>query len=261
MKRLFKIMMSVIGALILIGVALALWLLTPEEMIKPDMVRQEQSSFIYYYEPQDQANAEKLMQVLNQNHERIAQALGWNPPTKTTVVMYSDQREFQRAARGRISDYMDADWFIGDNRADAVLIMSPGIPNRANGPDEIVQAAAHEYVHLVEDNINKDLPIYWHEGIAMYLAGQKVKGRIYTNDLPDANKVFKTSLNMWTSLEFGNTGGYDLSYTLVEYVAQEFGVDKLAAIVREPNHLEQALGKNYDALYEGWVAYLAENYQ
>jgi hypothetical protein len=260
MKRRFKIVLSVLGILVLTGIVLAIWLLMPEEMIKPDMVRQEQSSFVYYYEPQDRANAEKLMRVLDQDHAHITQTLDWHPSTKTTVVMYSEQSEFQRAARGRISDYLGADWFIGDNRADAVLIMSPGIPNRTNGPDEIVQAAAHEYVHMVEDNINKDLPIYWHEGIAMYLAGQKVKGRIYTNGLPDANKVFKTGLNMWTSLEFGNTGGYQLSYTLVEYVAQEFGSDKLAAIVRDPSRPEQVFGKSYDALYDGWVAYLAKNY-
>ncbi len=261
MKRVFKIVLGVLGALVLIGVALAFWLLTPEEMIKPDMVRQEQPSFIYFYEPQDRTSAEKLMRVLDQNHGRITQALGWNPPTKTTVVMYSDQREFQHAARGRIVDYMGADWFIGDNRNDAVLIMSPGIPNRANGPDEVVQAAAHEFVHMVEDNINKDLPIYWHEGIAMYLAGQKANGRINTNSLPDANKVFKTGLNMWTSLEFGNGDGYQLSYTLVEYVVQEFGVDKLAAIARDPHHPEQVLGKTFDALYAGWVAHLAKNYR
>ncbi len=261
MKRLIKVVLTVLGALILIGVVLAFWLLTPEEMIKPDMVRQEQPSFIYYYEPQERANSEKLMQVLDQNHVRITQALGWNPSTQTTVVIYSDQREFQRAARGRITDYLGADWFIGDNRNDAVLIMSPAIPNRANGPNEIVQAAAHEYVHMIEDNINKDLPIYWHEGIAMYLTGQKVRGRINMNGLPDANKVFKTGLNMWTSLEFGNSGGYELSYTLAEYVAQEFGADKFAAIVRDPNHPEQVLGKTYDALYEGWLAHLAKNYR
>ncbi len=263
MKRLLKIVLGVLGVLVLVGAALAYWLLTPEEMIKPDMVRLERPSFVYYYEPQDQANADKLMGVLDQNHERIAQALAWNPPKKTTVVMYSDQREFQRAARGRVVDYLSADWFVGDNRSDAVLIMSPGIPNRANGPDEIVQAAAHEYVHMVEDNINKDMPIYWHEGIAMYLAGQKVKGRISTSpgSLPDANKVFKTSLNMLTSLEFGNGDGYQLSYTLVEYVAKEFGTDKLAAIARDPNHPEQVLGKGYDALYAGWVEHLAKNYR
>ncbi len=95
----------------------------------------------------------------------------------------------------------------------------------------------------------------------MYLAGQKAQGRINTNRLPDANKVFKTGLNMWTSLEFGNGDGYRLSYTLVEYVAQEFGVDKLGAIVRDPNHPEQVLGKNHDALYAGWVAYLTKNYR
>ncbi len=194
MKRRIKIVLSVLGILVLTGMVLAIWLLMPEEMIKPDMVRQEQSSFIYYYEPQDRANAEKLMRVLDQDHAHITQTLDWHPSAKTTVVMYSEQSEFQRAARGRISDYLGADWFIVDNRADAVLIMSPGIRNRTNGPDEIVQAAAHEYVHMVEDNINKDLPIYWHEGIAMYLAGQKVQGRINMNRLPDANKVFKTGL-------------------------------------------------------------------
>jgi hypothetical protein len=66
---------------------------------------------------------------------------------------------------------------------------------------------------------------------------------------------------MLTSLEFGNGDGYLLSYTLVEYVAQEFGADKLAAIARDPNHLEQVLGKNNEALYAGWVAHLNKNYR
>lgn len=260
MKRLLKIVLGVLGVLVLLGIGLGFYLLTPEEMIKPGMVRSESASFIYYYMPQDQANMEKMAQALDQNHVHIAQALGWNPPTKTTVVIYPNQKEFQHAARGRVADYLDAGWFVGDNRSNAVLITSPAAANRYNDASSIIQAAAHEYVHMIEDNINKDLPLYWHEGLAMYLAGQKMDGKVY-GTLPDADKVFKTSTNSFTSLEFGNGNGYQLSYLLVEYVAKEFGVDKFAAIVRDPNHPEQVLGKDYAALHAGWLAYVDKNYR
>ncbi len=263
MRRAFKVLLGIVGTITLVGVAVGFWLVTPEEMIKPDMVRSEATDFVYYYEPQDQANMEKVARALEQNYARIAKALDWQAPTKTTVVVYSNQQEFQHAARGRITDYLGAGWFVGDNRTNAVLITSPGKPNKSNDSNSIVQAAVHEYVHMIEDNINKDLPLYWHEGIAMYLAGQQANRGLKTPTaaLPNAAAVFQTSTNLLTSLEFGNNGGYDLSYILIEYVVKEFGVDKLSAIVRDPNHPEQVLGKDYQAIHAGWVAYIDKNYR
>jgi RNA polymerase sigma-70 factor (ECF subfamily) len=263
MKRPFKLALSIVGVLIMVGAGIALWLFTPEAMIKPNMVRFESAEFVYYYEPQDQSNMEKIARVLDQNHTRITQALGWNPPTKTTVVVYANQKEFQRAARGRVVDLVDVGWFIGDNRSNAVLITTPAAANRFNDANSIIQAAAHEYVHIIEDNINKDLPLYWHEGIAMYLAGQKQNRKITTavSALPNANALLNTRTNMLTSLEFGNSGGYQLSYLLVEYVVQEFGIESLAAIVRNPSHPEQVFGKDYQTLYAGWLAHIDRNYR
>lgn len=91
-------------------------------------------------------------------------------------MIYSTQREFQRAARGRILDYIAAEWFVGDNRDGAVLMVSP---NRVN---------------------------------------------------------------------------------LVESIVQAYGQEKLPALVRDPSHLEQVLGKSSEALYADWIEYIKRHY-
>ena len=46
---------------------------------------------------------------------------------------------------------------------------------------------------------------------------------------------------------------------LIEYVVKQYGLDKLPALVRDPNHIEQVLGQDEQKLHAGWVAHIAKN--
>lgn len=249
------------GVVMLVG-ALGLWLLTPAPMMSPTMTQMETAHFVFYFEPAKKAGVAEMARLLEESYGEVTQALQYHPPAKTSVIVYSTQREFQRAARGRILDYVNLEWFIGDNRDDTVLIVSPDIPNRMHDARAIGQTAVHEFVHVLEDAINPALPLYIHEGIALYLAGQRMQYPLNQplTKLPDADTVFNTRKSFYTSYVFGNNDGYHHAYLLVEYIIHEYGQDKLPQLVRDPLRLEQTLGQDALTVYAGWIEYLKRNY-
>lgn len=242
--------------------ATGVWLLTPAALIRPGMVTTVSEYFVFYSSPQTSSSVDEVAPVLERYYQRVTEALQHHPQTKITVVIYGSQRDFHHAARGRILDFIDATWFVGDNRNDSVLMLSPQVANPVHDAEAITQVAVHEFVHVIEDRINPDLPIYLHEGIALYLADQQMRYPISqpVNDLPDADTLFHTQKNALTSLIFGNNGGYHLAYLLVEYWVGEYGEEILPAIVRNPTQLETVLGKSEGELYVGWLAYIEQNY-
>ena len=248
------ILLALIGA--------AAWFLTPEPLIRSGMVASETEHFVFHALPQTAAAVDEVAPIMEKYYKRVTDVLQYQPHTKISVVIYASQRDFHRSARGRILDFIDAAWFVGDNRNDSVLMVSPQVVNPVHKAEAIVQVSVHEFVHVIEDRINPNLPLYLHEGIALYLADQPMRFPITQplSDLPDADTLFQRRKNAITSLTFGNNGGYHLAYLLVEYWVGEYGEESLPALLRNPTHLEDVAGKDYKAVYADRVDYIQHNY-
>jgi len=73
--------------------------------------------------------------------------------------------------------------------------------------------------------------------------------------VPDLNQL--TGVTLW---DFIDKHGYDYGYTVVEYVVNTYGRDKLADLVRTAAKSDTFFGMRAADFWEGWHVYLKENY-
>ena len=124
---------------------------------------------------------------------------------------------------------------------------------------------AHELTHVMTGEINPDRHQTWLiEGLAVY---EQTEGRagpyfktllhehVVQDEAPDLNQL--TGQTLWNFIE---KHGYDYGYTVVEYVVQSYGKDKLAELARTAADSDTYFGMSAADFWEGWMVYLKENY-
>ena len=144
-------------------------------------------------------------------------------------------------------------------------MVSPNNAGTSHNYDQMLQVAVHEFTHSVIWGIEKEsaIPIWLNEGIAEYEARQmnekrekSVRTMLTMESVPTLN-----DMKMCNSTEFGNMGGYELSYTIVEYIVSEYGYEKLNLLVRNPADFESAFGVSQADFETGWLDFITENYK
>ena len=61
-----------------------------------------------------------------------------------------------------------------------------------------------------------------------------------------------------TSEGFVEVGGYIFSYTIIEYIVENYGYDAVRSLIRNPANLENILGNNISDFEDTWNDYLKE---
>ncbi|MCX7709889.1 MAG: hypothetical protein N2484_08550 [Clostridia bacterium] len=109
---------------------------------------------------------------------------------------------------------------------------------------DYMKSIVHELVHVVEHNINPNIPLSLDEGVAAYESGldngvDGVMARAKSdNKFPSLNDL------QTDPVTFGKIGGYEFSYSLVEYTIKTYGYDKLLAFMKKPSEFEKVFGKS-----------------
>jgi hypothetical protein len=219
--------------------------------------------FIFYYDKQDKNSIGDIAGVLNDNFEKITSNYEADADEKRIqIYIYPDLTTFHEAI-----GWPDAeDWVVGTaSGGDAVKMVSPNNADASHNYDQMLQVAVHEFTHIVIANIEKTtaIPRWLSEGIAEYEAEQMdenrksaVRSKIIAESVPTLNEM-----KMSTSTEFGKMGGYELSYTIVEYIVSEYGYEKLILLVRNPDDFTGAFGVSEADFETGWLGFINENYK
>ena len=62
--------------------------------------------------------------------------------------------------------------------------------------------------------------------------------------------------------KYGEVPAADLfSFALVEFIAADYGTERLLALLHQPDSLESELGASRAAIEQSWRAYMQDNYQ
>ncbi|WDC84525.1 hypothetical protein PL321_01875 [Caloramator sp. mosi_1] len=127
-------------------------------------------------------------------------------------------------------------WYVGDNIKDKVIIVSPLNPGTAHNYESIVEIVVHEYVHTLVYQINRKTPKFLNEGLAGYLSGN-TKPNYPIRYVPDIKDLKISNL-----IKFGNKGLYAVSYTYIEYLDKNYGMNKVCIlyIILKPNYKRKA---------------------
>jgi hypothetical protein len=117
----------------------------------------------------------------------------------------------------------------------------------------VVQAAVHEYVHVLTYRRNRKLDYWLLEGLAVYLAKQ----------IPPDDVVRESSRNLsfdefeeTNAIEFANVGGYALAHNLVAYLEERYGWNQVMALVAPGATYESVLGVGTREVFDAWQAHI-----
>jgi hypothetical protein len=223
--------------------------------------------FLITYRGVYAAEAEEIANALEENYERIRNDL--NDPDHNTI------RVFVHAGQ---TDFNDA----------------TGLPNStangtSRGPDEFhliwtnwfnsifpndpIKTALHEFTHCVQLNILikeakkewgnsqdfdkkseekfiKEYPQWFWEAICDYEAGvvntisvkYGIRRQLSLNDLNTSNQI------------------YNVGYTIIEYIVEKWGKDKLPLLIISYVDIETVLGLNESNFERGWIDFVNEKY-
>ncbi|MBU1050881.1 hypothetical protein KKG90_12770, partial [Candidatus Bipolaricaulota bacterium] len=205
-----------------------------------------------YAMPQDQNGAESIAARIAASRVRVVQALESNASDDIGVIVYPSQAALKRKTLGFAGMLLLPDWFIGRNTRQNVLITSPAAPGPQHSSESVIQAAVHEYVHVLTDRQNKKLGYWIKEGIALYLAQQTPS----LEAIRGASDLTYTEYAAPNAIQFANVGGYTLAYTLIEYLDATYGWSQVIALIVPEATTTSVLGKSDHALFDEWMAHV-----
>jgi hypothetical protein len=226
--------------------------------------KRENDRFAVYWYKGGDAFGQKIFDRLNQTIDRIEQAIGARIQNKIQVFVYADDLAFQSVLS---PGHSNAE-FVG-----ATPVHEFGVMLVKAAPEDLqfaIVAAPHELVHMVIDQElgsglgQVTMPLWMNEGLASY----------YEYDPPKMEERYQTLLDnaikndsLLRLRNYANTRPNDYSegllmygqgYSVVEYILNEFGREKMTQIFQElkrgsaDDAFQKVLGVNQDGLENMW---------
>ncbi len=219
----------------------------------------ESQHFAFYATKGDLGVLDSIAIILENNYDRITNRLGIQIENRIKVKVYPDVKSFHAAIH-----HPDApDWVVGSCMGEELLMVSPLNPGSVHNYKSLMQVVVHEFVHIAVyyacgDKAVTVLPKWLNEGYAQYEAGQVNEHirKTVEASLRDKEPPSWKQLNDASAMEFGHMNGYGLSVTIVEFLVDTYGMDKLVSLIKEPEHIEAIYGMPENALEKHWAQYI-----
>lgn len=265
MKKL-KIVPCVFGGLIIIYLAA----MTFRNISVVDKLTQFQTDhFVISYQGIYGEEAEAVANGLEANYDRIRGNLKDPEHETVRVFIHATQAEFNKGtgllnstAKGT-SRGPNEFHFIWTNWFNSIF------------PDDPVKTAIHEFTHCIQLNILiKDAQEKWeNSGTASF---DKTFEEKFINDYPqwfwEALCDYEAGVVNSVSVKYGmrkeprlkdlNNSNqiYNVGYTIVEYIVDTWGADKLPVLITSYVDIKTVLGVSESDFEKGWVDYVNERY-
>lgn len=219
----------------------------------------ESQHFNFYSTKGDIKVLDSLAIILENNYARITSRLGIKMEKKINVKVYPDLKTFHIAIH-----YPDSpDWVVGSCNGDELMMVSPLNPGSIHTYASLMQVIVHEFVHMAVsyargDKDDTGMSRWLNEGYAQYEAGQvneKVRKNVELSVTANAPPTW-SQLDSLSMMEFGNMNGYGLSVTIVEFLVNTYGIDKLVLLIKAPENFENIYGLPETTLEKQWIQYL-----
>ncbi len=217
--------------------------------------------FNFYSKEGDKKVLDSLSKALENNYLRITKNMQTSFNTKIDVFIYPDLKTFHSAI-----NYLDApDWVVGAASKNELIMVSFLNPGSEHSYESLMKAIVHELTHAVVLNFRKQglvgLPNWLNEGYAYYEAKQLSKAQ---REIVH-NQLLKNKIPSWNELEtvntvqFGDFNGYPISATIIEFLVESYGLDKLKQFIIEPEAVEKIYNVSKEDLEDLWLKYLKQS--
>ena len=210
-----------------------------------------------YYE-QEKAAAQDTFLMADQRAGELADLLGITAKQNIAIFIYDNQSTMQQKKYGFLAPLLGLDWYIGDNIGTNVILTSPANPGKVHDYQTVKNAVLHEIVHAYHSVLNKNLSYWLDNGLAGYLSDQKPDHSLCNDSLPPTLAQTQVSGRL-APLTFANFGGYEYSYTYIEYLVKTYSWAKVKEFIKSEDY-QLEFGSTEQAVYEDWLSFLKSNY-
>ncbi|MDP4268395.1 MAG: peptidase MA family metallohydrolase [Bacteroidota bacterium] len=208
----------------------------------------ESNHFRFFSNTQDRNCLKDLDKSLEDNYSRVTNDLKTRIDKKVDIYIYSDLPAYHKA-----SFTSDTPWAIG-NAVGSKNVIQMAKPDKVDETDKQKDVIVHEFTHIVIMKINPiNVPIWLNEGVASYEANYNSKINLVVSGFPtfkDLEKNYNT---------FAKEYGYTFSGSIVDYIVNTYGYDKLYALIKSPAKFEKIMGISKEAFQKKWVSWVAQS--
>lgn len=197
---------------------------------------------------------EDLFNELKGNVERLTEKYKHQPSQKIIIEIYPDLPAFHKA----MGEDDAPDWFMGTFEGRRLKIVSPLNPGPHHSYQSILTSTVHLYTMWLVQDINSETPTWLRQGIG----GYEAKGMSEQYILNSVNQHLQNGpvpafqdFNQ-ESWDFGSRGGFQFTYTIVEFILEKYGLDALNKLIRKPNGFQEIFQRSEQEFHGEWVKHL-----
>lgn len=221
----------------------------------------ESKHFNFYSKKADASVLKNLSQSLESNYLRITENMKTSFKSKIDVFIYPNIKSFHSAI-----NLPDAhDWVVGAASKNELKMVSPLNPGSQHSYESLMKAIVHEFTHTVVLYFRKQglvgLPNWLNEGYAYYEAKQLTESQreiihsnLLNNTIPSWNELEKANTS-----QFGDINGYPISATIIEFLIESYGLDKLKQFIIEPESVKKIYKMSKEDLEILWLKHLKQD--
>lgn len=218
---------------------------------------QTSEHFVIHYQSDDRPIVKELLYLLENEHDRLTKIFETELIRPVDVYLHPDRTSLVQS----VGIENASQWLMGiainDNQ---IHLISPLNPPGNHTEKSIKEGLIHELVHICVASATVDpLPLWLNEGLAVFFARQ----RLYIREVPG---ILRTRITPPTFNElndhdtFEQKRGYALSYTILEFITQRYGLEALSAFVQDYPDYEHLGAMSEMQLESQWQEYLRDNY-
>jgi hypothetical protein len=210
--------------------------------------------FTIYGVEGDQQAIQDVGDALQEQAPQINRVLDYDYRDPIMVEIFPDQDSLDHY--GMNPEMQGYYAYSGDRR---IQMVSPRNPTTQVEVDysQRVLIAVHEYIHLVNNAINPNMPPWLNEGIAVYMGPHDLYAYVCQNLFPFEQIPSLTEMEQ----SYDSVSAADLfAYALVDFIAREYGQEKLNLLMRNPDKFEDILGDRRSEFEQRWREYMNLHY-
>ncbi len=185
---------------------------------------------------------------------RICSDLRYDPDERLLVYMHGSQQRLQSA----LGVLDGPDWL----RAGTIWGMLHFAPRSCFTDLAADKASVHVLAQLVVNLLNPAAPYWLQQAVAVWEGQWLESGRV-AGAVAGRAAGFDMALMREVSAiyrQFRDAGGYELAWTVAEFIVTEFGIGSLARLVRAPADFTGVFGFPEREFWRRWEAFLVSRY-
>ena len=216
-------------------------------------VNYQTQHFVFYGENKARY-IESIAHKLEESYQRILDALEWNMSEKIRVYTHETRQRLHSALGVQNGPkWMRAGW------AWEIIHMAP---EACFDNIDAAETSVHVFVQIVLHQINPNIPYWLMQGVSAYLtewqshdrrAGAIIKKR------SDISKGFINEISQDYE-SFFDGFGYEIAYTIPEYIVEDYSHKHLLRLIKEPNSFENIFACKAVDFWQGWIAFIDAKY-